>query len=136
MSWTEPTPYVYPVVVVWQTVHSAGKEPIRKGRVVVDIRGLNKITEPDSYPMLLQGDVTSLVQGCRFISIMDRASVFQNVGHRATYTSEHNSSLVMMIFGVVNQCSNAPPFQPTIMTLSKVSHNQCSNVSTCRATAG
>ena len=95
ISWTtEPTPYGYPVFVCMVTVHSAGKEPIRKGRVVVDIRGLNKITEPDSYPMLLQGQVTSLVQGYRFISITDGVSFFQKVGHQATYTSNTTAALL------------------------------------------
>jgi hypothetical protein len=35
---------------VWRTVHHPGKEPERKGRVVVDIRGLNRITEVESEP--------------------------------------------------------------------------------------
>lgn len=64
MSWTtNPTPFGYPVFVVWRTTNSAGKEPQQKGRVVVDIQGLNKMTKPYSYPMPLQSDVTSLVQG-------------------------------------------------------------------------
>ena len=71
-SWsTEPTPFGFPVFVVWRTVE--GK---RKGRVVVDIRGLNRITMTDSYPMPLQTDVTSAVAGCQYITTVDMASFF------------------------------------------------------------
>ena len=48
-----PTPFGYPVFVVWKNTPNG-----RKGRVVVDIRGLNTITLPDSYPMPLQTDIT------------------------------------------------------------------------------
>ena len=62
MSWiSESTPYGYSVFVVWRTIHFLGKASTRKGRVVVDIRGLNKITESDSYPMSLQADITALI---------------------------------------------------------------------------
>ena len=54
MEWTETkTPYGYPVFVVYKTVELPGKPPERKGRVVVDIRGLNKNAEDDLYPMPL-----------------------------------------------------------------------------------
>ena len=47
MSWTnEAIPFSYPVFVVWRTV---GKE--RKGRAVVDIRGLNQLIVPNAYPL-------------------------------------------------------------------------------------
>ena len=73
---TQPTPYSYPVFVVWRTVYHPGRPPERKGRVVVDIRGLNKITELDTYPMPLQADITALVAGCPYISVFDAASFF------------------------------------------------------------
>lgn len=42
MEWTtEALPFAYPVFVVWRTL----SDGTRKGRVVVDIRGLNKISE-------------------------------------------------------------------------------------------
>jgi hypothetical protein len=72
MSWTtQPTEYGYPVFVVWRTVNG-----IRKGRVVVDIRGLNKISIFDAYPMPLQSDVLAAVMGFPYISVMDCASFF------------------------------------------------------------
>ena len=49
MKWTsQATPYGYPVFVIWRTVNG-----VRKGRVIVNIRGLNKIAEFDAYPMSL-----------------------------------------------------------------------------------
>ena len=72
MSWTtKPTPFGFPVFVVWRNVNGQ-----RKGRVVVDIRGLNRITMTDAYPMPLQSDITAAVAGCRFISTVDMASFF------------------------------------------------------------
>lgn len=77
MEWTtKPTPYAFPVFVVWHTVHLQGKEPRRKGRVVVDIRGLNKVSEFDAYSMPLQSDIISSIQGCKYISIMNCAAFF------------------------------------------------------------
>lgn len=68
---SQPTPHGYPVFVVWRTV---GTE--RKGRVVVDIRGLNKIAVTDTYPMPLQSDITAAVAGCQYITVVDAASFF------------------------------------------------------------
>ena len=77
MEWTtKPTPFAYPVFVVWRTIHLPGKTPERKGRVVIDIRGLNKLSEFDAYPIPLQADVTSAIQGCTYISVMDGAGFF------------------------------------------------------------
>ena len=77
LSWTSgPTPYAFPCFVVWKTIHIPGKPPERKGRVVTDIRGLNKISMFDAYPMTLQTDVIAAVLGCPFISVMDCASFF------------------------------------------------------------
>ena len=65
MSWTTgPTPYAYPCFVVWRTINIHGKPPERKGRVVIDIRELNKISMFDAYPMTLQKDIISAVLGC------------------------------------------------------------------------
>ena len=48
MEWTkESTPFTYPCFVVWKDLGNNQ----RKGRVVVDIRALNKITMPDAYPV-------------------------------------------------------------------------------------
>lgn len=42
---SQATPFSYPVFVVWKTL-SDGR---RKGRAVVDIRGLNDLIVPDVY---------------------------------------------------------------------------------------
>ena len=81
MAWSnQPTPFSYPVFVVWRNMPDGS----RKGRVVVDIRGLNKITESDSYPLPLQGDITSSVAGFPYISVVDAVGWFHqfNVRHR------------------------------------------------------
>ena len=72
LSWTnESTPFSYPVFCVWKTV-----EGERKGRVVVDIRGLNAITQPDAYPLPLQADILTLVRDCKYISVIDCSAFF------------------------------------------------------------
>ena len=48
----------------------------RKGRAVVDIRGLNTITLPDIYALLLQVELISAVKGCKYITVIDIASFF------------------------------------------------------------
>jgi hypothetical protein len=54
LEWTRVlTSHSYPVFVVWRTVHSPNDESKRKNRVVIDIRGLNRDTIPDTYPILL-----------------------------------------------------------------------------------
>ena len=73
MGWTNvSTPFSYPVFVVWKTQPNGE----RKGRAVVDIRGLNAITQPDVYPLPLQSDLIACVKGCPFISVIDCASFF------------------------------------------------------------
>lgn len=52
------------------------QESIRKERIVVNIRGLNKITEVDNYFMSLQVDITSAIAGCNYISVFDAAAFF------------------------------------------------------------
>ena len=77
MQWTKGfTKYKYPVFIVWRTVNLLGKQPERKGKVVVDIRGLNKITESDAYPMFLQSDIISAVQGASYITVVNCAAFF------------------------------------------------------------
>ena len=77
MQCTEnPILFGYPVFVVWKTVHFPNKPFIRKRRVVVDIRGLNKISESDVYPMPFQSNVISAVQGAKYIIVVDCTGFF------------------------------------------------------------
>jgi hypothetical protein len=67
----QPTPFSWPCFVVWRDTPQG-----RKGRVVIDIRGLNAITEDDSYPLPLQSDMVSLIAGYKFISTVDAVGYF------------------------------------------------------------
>ena len=72
MKWTKKsTPFSFPCFVVWKQTPDG-----RKGRVVIDIRALNRITIPDAYPIPLQDDIICLVAGCLYISTVDCASFF------------------------------------------------------------
>lgn len=72
LTWsTDATSFSYPVFCVWKTQN--GKQ---KGRVVVDIRGLNAITQPDVYPIPIQTDIISAVRNCAYISVIDCTSFF------------------------------------------------------------
>lgn len=93
MKWaTKSISYAFSVFVVWHTVHLRGKEPQRKGRVVVDIRSLNKVSEFDAYLMPLQSDIILSVQGCKFISIMNCAAFF----HQWRMTAEDRHKLIVV----------------------------------------
>ena len=73
----QPTPFAFPVFVVWKKVPDpkTGAE-IDKPRAVVDIRGLNKNVIPDSYQVPLQEDLFVGLRGARYISTMDALSFF------------------------------------------------------------
>jgi hypothetical protein len=72
MQWVdEPSPFAHPVFVVWRTVH--GNE---KGRVVIDMRQLNKYGVPDCYPLPLQQEVIQSLRSKRYITVIDAASFF------------------------------------------------------------
>jgi Reverse transcriptase (RNA-dependent DNA polymerase) len=66
------SPSGYPVFVAWRTVYEDGK-PDRKGRVVVDIRDLNKISVPDIYPTPIQSDILA---GKKYITVVDAMPFF------------------------------------------------------------
>lgn len=73
---TKSTSYAFLVFVIWHTMRLHDKKPLRKNRVVVDIRELNKISEFDAYFMSLQSDIIFCIQDCKFISIMNCALFF------------------------------------------------------------
>ena len=51
-------------------------DDFRKGRVVVDIRGLNKITESNFYPLPLQSNIISAVTKFPYISTVNENDYF------------------------------------------------------------
>ena len=50
--------------------------PVRKGRAVIDIRGLNRAVITDTYPIPLQSDIISDILGYKYISIVDGTNFF------------------------------------------------------------
>ena len=109
MIWTnQPTPFSFPVFVVWRDTPNG-----LKGRVVVDIRGLNKVTISDTYPMPLQPDITSAVAGFPFISTVDAVGWFHQFNvrrpdrHKFTVVShrgQEQSNVALMGF------KGSPPY--------------------------
>ena len=72
MEWTKrATPFTFPCFVVWK--HANGTS---KGRVVIDIRALNKITLADAYPVPSQVDILAAIKGSTHISTVDCSSFF------------------------------------------------------------
>ena len=73
LEWTKSsTPFSYPVFVVWKTLSSEE----RKGRAVIDIKGLNDLLLSDAYSVSLQSEIIARMQGRRFLSIADVISFF------------------------------------------------------------
>lgn len=73
IQWTEePMPFRYLVFVMYQTLPNRE----RKGRVVVDIRELNKLTILDNCPMPRQDDIIATVQRCQYIILVDATWFF------------------------------------------------------------
>ena len=68
----DPTPFSFPVFVVWKPDGNGKK----KGRAVVDIRKLNEMVLPDSYPLPLQSEIIANVQSCTNLAVLDAASFF------------------------------------------------------------
>ncbi len=64
---TDPTPFSFPVFVIYKT-DSHGK---RKSCAVVDIRKLNNLILPDSYPLPLQLEIIANVQRCSNLAVLD-----------------------------------------------------------------
>ena len=65
----------YSVFVTWRTILKLEQISMKKRRVIVDIRTLNKIIETDIYFMSLQSDIISSIVDCDFIFIVD-ATIF------------------------------------------------------------
>lgn len=82
LEWTQKaTPFSFPCFVVW-TKDDSG---MPKGRVVVDIRALNKIVIPDAYPVPNQSDILAELAGCMYLTVVDAASFFYQWLVKATH---------------------------------------------------
>ena len=76
MQWSENhTPFGFPVFVIWRNAIRDGKT-IKKGRAVIDIRPLNKVTEKDVYPIPRQEDIITLLLNKPYISVFDATLFF------------------------------------------------------------
>lgn len=72
MEWVRTlTSFVSPVFVVWQTVNG-----VKKGRVAVNLRALNKVAVSDAYHMTLQSDIIEALREVAYISVIDGSSFF------------------------------------------------------------
>ncbi|KAI6783920.1 TY3B-TY3B protein [Emericellopsis cladophorae] len=93
---TEPTPFTAPLFVVWRVVD--GK---RKGRVVVDLRALNKVVVPDNYPLPRQDEVIRSLRGATYITAINVSSFFFQFavrrGHRHRFTVTSHRGLERFI---------------------------------------
>ena len=65
------TPFSFPVFIVWKPGPNK-----KKNQAVVDIRRLNVLVIPDTYPFPLQSDIIAIVEGCTHLAILDAASFF------------------------------------------------------------
>lgn len=68
----KPTSFNFPVFVVWK-LDGNGK---KKGRAVIDIRKLNDMILPDSYPLPLQSEIIANIQKFTNLAVFDAAFFF------------------------------------------------------------
>lgn len=83
----KPTPFACPCFVVWKTVD--GK---RKGRVVIDLRALNKNVLADAYPLPRQEEIVRRIRGKRFMSVVDGSAFF----HQLPVADRHRYRMVVI----------------------------------------
>ena len=72
---TKPMPFAIPVFIAWRTVNG-----IKKGRVVADLRVLNKAAIPDAYPLPLLEIIMAFLIGKRFITVVNIKLSFYQYG--------------------------------------------------------
>ena len=67
MKWViKPMPFIIPMFIAWCIVNR-----IKKGRVVADLRVLNKAVIPDVYPLPLPETIMAFLIGKRFITVVN-----------------------------------------------------------------
>ena len=71
----KPTPFVHPVFIVQHTVKGQ-----QKGRVIIDLRTLNRITIPNNYPLPLQLEIIATLYSKKFITTINATSFFYQFG--------------------------------------------------------
>ena len=83
----------YSVFVIWRTMLKPDMKLIKKDRVVVNIRALNKITKTDTYSMSLQTDIISSIAECFYIFTMNAFAFF----HQWLVKLEDRHKLIVII---------------------------------------
>ena len=63
---TKPTPFATPVFIAWRIINK-----IKKGRVVANLRVLNKTAIPDAYLLPLSEIIMAFLIGKGFITVVD-----------------------------------------------------------------
>ena len=98
MNWIiEITSHEYSIFVIWRIIQLFDKKSKRKNRAIINIRNLNKITKSNNYSMQLQFDITSIVQNCLYIIIVNCNEFFHQWRVRINDRSK---------FIVVSHCDN------------------------------
>jgi hypothetical protein len=69
------SPCSHPAFVIWRKVDGPNG-PQMKGRVVSDIRALNRRVKRDMYPMPRQEDMIAMLAGKKYITVMDCVNFF------------------------------------------------------------
>ena len=106
MKWViKPTPFAIPVFIAWYTVNG-----IKKGRVVADLRVLNKAAIPDVYPLPLPEIIMAFLIGKRFITVVDIKSFFYQYGihpdHRNRFIIISHRGLEYLIIALIRFRNN------------------------------
>ena len=72
MEWvTKPTVFATLIFVIWRTVHG-----MKKGRVVADLRAVNRIAIPNNYPLPSQEKILNYFIGMKYITVLDIITCF------------------------------------------------------------
>lgn len=88
MEWQQgPTPFAAPAFTHWRVAKDA-----RKGRMVVDLRCLNRVAIPDAYPLPLQSDIIAMLRGKQFITVVDASAFF----HQFPVAKEHQDRFTVI----------------------------------------
>ena len=68
--------YEFSIFVVWKIIHFSNENFIKKNKTVINIRNLNKFVISNDYSMSLQFDVTSVINDCFYVNVMNVAEFF------------------------------------------------------------
>lgn len=73
---TSHTPLVYLVFIIQKTITDQNGQTKEKGRVVIDLYGVNKEVILDLYPIPIQEDIINMVHSCCYIMVINAYQFF------------------------------------------------------------